>query len=471
MPIQILMPALSPTMTEGNLVKWHKKEGDQVEIGDILAEIETDKATMEVESVDEGTLGKIFVKEGTEDVSVNTLIAALLEEGEDESALDDMGEKSVESSASSPKSSPEEQEKKLDKTKDTDGSNQGNADTKDEDDDKGKDSSDRDAETEPKKETSEDNRIFATPVAKRVAAQNDIDLSKIKGSGPKGRIIKADVEAAVDHQNSSEDQSVQKQADHQSATTSDASRSSQKRPIEGESVPADDLYPSYTKVKTTSMRKVIAKRLTESKQTVPHFYLTVNCHIDKLLAARAEMNHNVEKHEKISVNDFVIKAMACALMDVPEANASWGEDHVKIFDHADISVAVAIEGGLVTPILRHSESKSLGTLSMEMKSLAKKARDGKLKPQDFQGGTISLSNLGMFGIKEFSAVINPPQGCILAVGAGEKQAVVKEDGSISAATIMACTLSVDHRVVDGAIGAQFLKAFQAYIENPILMLK
>ncbi len=445
MPIQILMPALSPTMTEGNLVKWHKKEGDSVEIGDILAEIETDKATMEVESVEEGTIGKIFVQEGTEDVSVNTLIAALLEEGEDASALEGMGSKPMETSASSPKTSSEEQEKKIPAPTPA-------ADEKREDP---KDAKQTGSSPKSSKDDSGD-RIFATPVAKRIAADKGINLGDIQGSGPHGRIVKADVESASP----------------QSTMSTAENTSSSKRPaIEGTPMDSDGMFPSYQMVKTTNMRKVIAKRLTEAKQSVPHFYLTVDCQIDALLKARTQMNDGVEKHDKISVNDFVIKALACAMADVPEANASWADDHVKIYDQVDVSVAVAIEGGLVTPIIKAANDKSLGTISAEMKSLAQKARDGKLKPEEFQGGTVSISNLGMYGIKEFSAVINPPQGCILAVGAGTKQAIVSKSGDLKAATVMSCTLSVDHRVVDGAVGAEFLKAFKTYIENPILMLK
>ncbi len=433
MPVQILMPALSPTMTEGNLVKWHKKEGESVEIGDILAEIETDKATMEVESVEEGTLGKIIIPEGSDDVAVNELIAILLEEGEDVSAMEAMtsGASSIESSVSAPKVSAAEQERKISKP----------------------DSNISQIDNIP----SSKSRIFATPVAKRIAADKGLNLSTMQGSGPHGRIIKADVENAITFPTglATELEKAPKISNN----------------IIGETMAADELFPSYTKVKTNNMRKVIAKRLTEAKQTVPHFYLTIDCHIDALLKARLQMNDNVEKHEKISVNDFIIKAMACAMGDVPKANASWAGDHIKIYDRVDISVAVAIDGGLVTPILRGSELKSLGALSQEIKKLATRAREGSLKPQEFQGGTVSLSNLGMFGIKEFSAVINPPQGCILAVGAGEKRPIINNKGDISAATVMSCTLSVDHRVVDGAIGAQFLKAFKNYIENPVMMLK
>jgi pyruvate dehydrogenase E2 component (dihydrolipoamide acetyltransferase) len=407
MPIKILMPALSPTMTEGNLVKWHKKEGDKVGIGDVLAEIETDKATMEVESIDEGTLGKIFVPEGTEGVKVNTLIAALLEEGEKADVL-----KNLTSEA------PKAPEKKLEAApKPT-------------------------PHLHPQPQAS--GHIFATPLARRIAEQNNVDVSRIPGTGPKGRVIKMDVEG-----------SLSKGPQTRSIPTRD---------------PAE-IFPPHTEVKLNTMRKVIAKRLSESKQTVPHFYLTIECKLDALLDARASLNESLAKEQKISVNDFVIKAMAAALMDVPEANASFAEDHIKIFSSVDVSVAVAIEGGLITPIIRNAEAKSLGQISSEMKDLATRARLGKLMPEEFQGGTVSLSNLGMFGIKDFAAVVNPPQGCILAVGTGEKRPIVTESGQIQVATLMNCTLSVDHRVVDGAIGATFLKAFKGYIENPILMFE
>jgi pyruvate dehydrogenase E2 component (dihydrolipoamide acetyltransferase) len=412
MPFKILMPALSPTMTEGNLVKWHKKVGDTVKAGDVLAEIETDKATMEVEAVDEGKLAKIFVPEGTEAVKVNTLIAVLLEEGEDESALKGLESKPaaaapVAAAAPAPTAAAP-------------------------------------APT-PQKPVETGGRVFATPLAKRIAEQQNLSLSVIPGSGPHGRIIKSDVEAAMT-----------------------AGTSALKPQLSV--MPSDDLFPPYEAVKLNNMRKVIARRLTEAKQTVPHFYLTVDCELDNLLEARASFNANLPKEEKISVNDIVIKAMAAAMRDVPEANASYAEDHIKIYQRVDISVAVAIEGGLVTPIIHDAQNKSLNTIAREMKDLAGRARAGKLRPEEFQGGTVSLSNLGMFGIKDFSAVINPPQGCILAVGAGEKRAVVTENDQIRVATVMTCTLSVDHRVVDGAVGAQFLKAFKNYIEHPVLML-
>tara|TARA_R110002095_G_scaffold140540_3_gene122066 strand:- start:710 stop:1978 length:1269 start_codon:yes stop_codon:yes gene_type:complete len=421
-------------MTEGNLVKWHKKEGDSVEIGDILAEIETDKATMEVESVEEGIIGKIFVPEGTDEVAVNTLIAVLLEEGEDASALVGMGSKSVESSVATPKAAPQKAEPKPEPS----------------------------PASAPKLEVvapapqPASGKTFASPLAKRIAAQNNLDVSTLSGSGPRGRVVKTDVEAAL--------------ASGGVPAPKTQSQKAPQRIPQGEIIGADDLFPAYEKVKVNNMRKVIAKRLSQSKQTVPHFYLTVDCQIDALLAARKDLNEDLEKAERISVNDFVIKAIACAMRDVPEANASWSDDHVKIYQSVDVSVAVAIEGGLITPVIKEADRKPLSLISTEIKDLAKRARDGKLRPEEFQGGTVSVSNLGMFGIKEFSAVINPPQGCILAVGAGEKRAVVNDSGLVEAATVMSCTLSVDHRVVDGAIGATFLKAFKSYIQKPVKML-
>ncbi|MCA0369694.1 MAG: pyruvate dehydrogenase complex dihydrolipoamide acetyltransferase, partial [Proteobacteria bacterium] len=360
MPIQVLMPALSPTMTEGNLVKWHKKEGDQVASGDILAEIETDKATMEVEAVDGGTLARILVAEGSQDVKVNTLIALLLEEDEDASALDGFSAAPVAASAPAPSAAQQ-------------GVPQAPS---------------APAQSAPSGKASPSSRILASPLAKRIASQKGLDLASVTGSGPHGRIIKVDVENAR-------------------APTGKAA------PVTG----ADALFPVYEEQTLTNMRKVIAKRLTEAKQTIPHFYLTVDVALDKLLALRADVNETLEKDNRISVNDFVIKAMGRALMLVPEANASFMGDSIRFYKRADISVAVAIEGGLVTPIIRGANEKSLADISLEMKDLAARARAGKLRPEEFQGGTFSLSNLGMFGVKEFGAVINPPQGGILAVGA------------------------------------------------------
>lgn len=412
MPIEILMPALSPTMTEGNLVKWLKKEGEIVKAGDILAEIETDKATMEVEAVDEGTLGKIIIPGGTEQVKVNQPIALLLEEGEDPSAL----EKTTPSSA--PETAPKAE----------------------------KISTPPSASAPVHTSTSAPSgtRIIASPLAKRIAENSKINLASIKGTGPRGRIVKADVE----------------RASTQGPLPSIATASIQLSGYE----------PAYEAVTPSTMRKTIAKRLVEAKQTVPHFYLTVDCELDLLLKARATLNAQTgEGGNKLSVNDFVIKACAMALKQVPEANASWVNDQIYHYKSADIAVAVAIEGGLITPVIRQAEDKGLTKISSEMKELASKARAGKLKPEEFQGGTFTLSNLGMYGVKSFSAIINPPQGCILAVGQGEERAVVKK-GTLTIATVMTCTLSSDHRVVDGAVGAQFLKIFKEMIENPVVMM-
>lgn len=413
MPIEILMPALSPTMTEGNLVKWLKKEGDTVKAGDVLAEIETDKATMEVEAVDEGILGKIFVPGGTEQVKVNHLIALLLEEGEDLSALD-----KVSASPSAPKSEPSASpvaEKKTPKA-------------------------------HVPSSVPPSVRVFASPLAKRIATDAKISLASLQGSGPHGRIVKADVEKAL------------------------AQGGAGGGTLLVVSPQLSGYEPPYDVVPPSAMRKVIARRLTEAKQAVPHFYLTIDCDLDLLLKARASLNAQAsEGGAKLSVNDFIIKACAMALKQVPEANASWVNDQIYQYKSADIAVAVAIKGGLITPVIREAETKGLTKLSTEMKELASKARAGKLKPEEFQGGTFALSNLGMYGIKSFSAIISPPQGCILAVGQGEKRAVVKGD-VVTIATVMTCTLSSDHRVVDGAVGAQFLKVFKEMIENPVVMM-
>jgi pyruvate dehydrogenase E2 component (dihydrolipoamide acetyltransferase) len=408
MPIEILMPALSPTMTEGNLVKWHKKEGDRVKAGDLIAEIETDKATMEVEAVDEGSLGKILVPEGTEQVKVNQVIALLLEEGEDTTALEKKtSEPLVGKKPEIPQSIPEKKPE---------------------------------LKVVPQPSMPE-SRVFITPLARRMADEAHLSLGSLSGSGPRGRIIKEDVEQALAR--------------------------STPPPLKPSSF-LSGFEPAYDISVPSTIRKVIAKRLVEAKQTIPHFYLTVDCEIDTLLKAREQINTHAEGAYKLSVNDFIIKAVALGLKRVPEANSSWIEDQVYRYQSADVAVAVAIEGGLITPVIRQAESKSLVDISTEMKALAVRAREGKLKPQEFQGGTFSLSNMGMYGVKEFVAIINPPQGCILAVGMGEERPVVKR-GVLTIATIMTCTLSVDHRVVDGAVGATFLKVFKDFIENPVLM--
>jgi pyruvate dehydrogenase E2 component (dihydrolipoamide acetyltransferase) len=403
MPIEILMPALSPTMTEGNLAKWLKKEGDKIKAGDVIAEIETDKATMEVEAVDEGILGKIIVPAATENVKVNELIALLLEEGEDKKALEGFKPKSA-----APAAKPEEAKAEAPKAVAPVAAPVASA-------------------------PAFDGRVKASPLAKRVAQQEGIDLRGVQGSGPHGRIVKADVLNAPK-----------------------GGARIGRNPVETTAVP------------NNNVRKVIAKRLTESKQTVPHFYLTVDLNIDGLLGARAAINAKGKDKYKVSVNDLVIKAVAMALRDVPEANATWTDAAILKYNNIDISVAVAIDGGLITPIVKNADQKSIVQISNEMKDLAKRAKENKLTPEEFQGGGFSVSNLGMYGIKNFQAIVNPPQGCILAVGAGEERAVVK-NGQLTVANVMSVTLSVDHRVVDGAVGATFLQAFKSYIEEPVLM--
>ncbi len=437
MPVNILMPALSPTMTEGTLAKWLMKEGDQVSSGDVIAEIETDKATMEVEAVDEGTLAKILVADGTEGVAVNAVIAVLLEEGEDASAID-----AAPVAAPAPAAAPAAEAAPA--TAASAPAAPAAA-----------------APTAPV--AASGGRIFASPLARRMAEQAGLDLSAIAGSGPKGRIVKADIEAAVAG-------GTGKAAAPVAAAAPSAGPAVAAPAAAGPSAKqtADLLGMEYEQEPLSGMRRTIAKRLTESKQTVPHFYLTVDCQVDELLKVRKELNSRSDAY-KVSVNDFVIRAAAIALKKVPAANASFDPEGMMYYKHADISVAVATPSGLITPIIKAAEGKGLATISNEMKDLAVRARDGKLKPEEYQGGTFSVSNLGMFGVKEFSAIINPPQGCILAVGAGEQRPVVK-DGALAVATVMSCTLSVDHRVVDGAVGAEFLAAFKKLIQDPITML-
>jgi pyruvate dehydrogenase E2 component (dihydrolipoamide acetyltransferase) len=449
MPIEILMPALSPTMTEGTLAKWHVKEGDEISAGKVIAEIETDKATMEVEAVDEGKVGKILVKEGAEGVAVNEVIALLLEEGEDAKAIADWKPKKAEA----PK------EEKAEESGD---------DSKDEKKDAKPAAAPAatggglakpqfaiahhlkqgDAPASSASRGAGDN-VFASPLAKRIAEQEGVDLAKVAGHGPNGRIVAQDV--------------------------LDAKASGVGL---GAGVTKVIRNPSdYYEVPVSGMRKTIAKRLTESKQWVPHFYLNVECQLDKLLDVRKELNGQAAADAgkdgkpafKLSVNDFIIKAVAAAMKKVPESNGSWIDDKVYQYNNIDISVAVAIEGGLITPIVTNADQKSVIMISNEMKDLAGRARKGKLAPEEYQGGGFSISNLGMFGIKNFNAIVNPPQACILAVGAGEQRVVVK-NGVMQPATVMDCTLSVDHRVVDGAVGAQFLSAFKHYIESPSLLL-
>ena len=407
MPIEILMPALSPTMEEGTLTKWLVKEGDIVSSGDLLAEIETDKATMEFEAVDEGVISKIMIAEGTEGVKVNAVIAVLLEDGE--SAGD------ISASAATPAAAPAAPAAK------------------------------------------DGNRVFASPLARRIAADKGIDLKTMSGSGPRGRIVKADVEGA-----SAAPAAVSAAAPTAAAMPASAS---------AEAVAKMYADREYTEIPLNGMRKTIAARLTEAKQTVPHFYLRRDINLDALLSFRGELNKQLAARDvKLSINDFIIKACALALQSVPDANAVWAGDGVFNLKPSDVAVAVAIEGGLFTPIIKDAEIKSLSALSAEMKDLATRAKDRKLAPHEYQGGSFAISNLGMFGIDNFDAVINPPHGAILAVGAGKKKAIVGPDGDLIVATVMSVTLSVDHRVIDGALGALLLNAIVDNLENPMGML-
>ena len=437
MPIQILMPALSPTMTEGTVAKWLKKEGDKIASGDVIAEIETDKATMEVEAVDEGVLGKIVVPEGTQNVKVNDVIAVLLGDGEDKSALaGSAGGASKPAGAPPPAAKPEP----ASPTAATAPPRPGNGAA----------------------QAAHGERLFASPLARRMAANAGLDLATLSGSGPHGRIVKADIEAALQGGRPAAAPKAAPAAAPAPAPV--AARAPAPAPAPGQpGVPAFELVP------TTTMRKVIARRLTEA-EAIPHFFLTVDCHIDPLMKVRAELNARGEKDGfKLSVNDFVITAAALALRKMPAVNAAWTDDGMMMFKTVDISVAVALPAGLITPIVHNADNKGLATISNEMKDLAARARDGKLKPEEFQGGTFSISNLGMYGMREFTAIINPPQSCILAVGAGEQRPVVK-DGALAIQTMMSLTLTCDHRVVDGALGAEFLGIIKKLIEDPLSMM-
>ena len=438
MPTEILMPALSPTMEEGTLAKWLVKEGDTVSSGDIIAEIETDKATMEFEAVDEGVVGKIVIAEGTEGVKVNTLIAVLLEDGESADDIDTAG-------SAEPKAAP--------------AAAAGNEEA-------APAAAEAPATPAPAAPVKDGNRIFASPLARRIAAQKGLDLSAITGSGPKGRIVKSDVENAT--------AAPKAEAPKAAAPAAAAAAPAAASVATGPSTDAVlKMYEGtdFEEVKLDGMRKTIAARLTEAKQSVPHFYLRRDIELDELLAFRAQINAKLaDRGVKLSVNDFIIKACAVALQQIPEANAVWAGDRVLKFTNSDVAVAVAIEGGLFTPVLKNSDSKSLSALSTEMKDLAKRARDRKLAPHEYQGGSFAISNLGMFGIDNFDAIINPPHSAILAVGAGVKKPVVGADDQIKVATVMSVTLSVDHRVIDGALGADLLKAIKENLENPMAML-
>jgi pyruvate dehydrogenase E2 component (dihydrolipoamide acetyltransferase) len=448
MPIKILMPALSPTMTEGNLAKWLKAEGEAVKPGDVIAEIETDKATMEVEAIDEGTLGKILVPAGAQAIKVNEPIALLLAEGEDASALA-APTASPAPAAPAPPKAPEAAAAPPAAPAPPAATPQAARPQAATPQAATPQAATPQAATQP---TNGAERRFASPLARRMAEAAGLDLATIGGSGPNGRIVKSDVEAAL----------ARSPAARPAAAPEAAA-------APGAPAPAPIGLPPFTEVPNSQIRKVIARRLGESKRDAPHFYLSIDCEIDQLLKIRQELNGRASDKYKLSVNDFVIRASALALKQVPAANASWTEAAIRLYRQADISVAVAAPSGLITPIIRQADAKGLAAISNEMKELAGRAREGKLKPEEYQGGTFSVSNLGMHGIKSFAAVINPPQGAILAVGTGEQRPVVKE-GALAIATMMTCTLSVDHRVVDGAIGAEFLAAFKKLIEDPLTML-
>ena len=445
MPTNILMPALSPTMEKGNLAKWLKKEGDKIKSGDVIAEIETDKATMEYEAVDDGTLAKIVVPEGTQDVAVNSVIAVLANEGEDVKAAASANVKAP--------TAPKAEEPKKGDTKQSAPAPAIQAAP----------APRAPAAAVPSARPAGANRVFASPLARRLAKEANLDLNSVQGSGPNGRIIARDVDQAK----SGKGLRAPSGASASDGLAAPAMSDAQIRSLYEEG--------SYELIPHDGMRRTIAQRLTASVQSIPHFYETMDCDIGRLMAAREEINAAAQKNKdgkpayKLSVNDFVIKALALALQRIPDANVSWTEAGLLKHKHSDIGVAVALPGGLITPIVRNAETKSLSAISNEMRDLAARARDRKLKPHEYQGGTSSVSNLGMYGIKDFTAVINPPQSTILAVGTGEERAVVR-NGKIEAATIMSVTLSCDHRAIDGALGGQLIVAFKTLIENPVMMV-
>jgi pyruvate dehydrogenase E2 component (dihydrolipoamide acetyltransferase) len=476
MPINVTMPALSPTMEEGNLAKWLVKEGDKVASGDVIAEIETDKATMEVEAVDEGTVAKILVAAGTEGVKVNDVIAILAAEGEDAGEAAEAGSGSNNGGAAQ---AGDAKGGVMAENAKADAAVTGTVEEARQPEMRGYSRS-TDAESGAGAAASSarggkasGDRVFASPLARRLAREAGVDVASIFGSGPHGRVVKADVETAAKDggkQPAAAEKAAPAAAPSPSAPAPKAASDEQIRKLFAEG--------SYDSIPHDGMRKTIARRLVEAKSTVPHFYLTLDCELDALLALRQQLNAAAPmvKGEsgdrpayKLSVNDMIIKAMALALKAVPAANASWTESAMLVHKHADVGVAVSIEGGLITPIIRRAEEKTLSAISNEMKDLAKGARSRKLKPEEYQGGTTAVSNLGMFGIKDFAAVINPPHATILAVGAGEQRAVVK-NGAVTVATVMSVTLSTDHRAVDGALGAELLGAFKQLIENPMSML-
>jgi len=447
MPINITMPALSPTMEEGNLSKWLVKEGDIVKSGDVIAEIETDKATMEVEAVDEGTVAKLVVPAGTEGVKVNSVIAILAAEGEDVKAAAAAG-------GSAPAAAP-----KADAAPAAPAASVTPAAT---------------PAVQPATAASapvSGDRTFSSPLARRLAKEAGLDISKVAGTGPHGRVVKSDIEKAVA---SGTGKATPAAASASGGSVGQSAPSAMPKGASEEAVLKLFEEGSYELVPHDGMRKTIARRLTESKQTIPHFYVSVDCELDALLALRAQLNDAAPRKDdrpayKLSVNDMVIKAMALSLRDVPDANVSWTDSNMVKHKHADVGVAVSIPGGLITPIIRHAELKSLSAISNEMKDLGKRAKERKLKPEEYQGGTTSVSNMGMMGVSNFAAVVNPPHATILAVGAGQERVIVKNKQMVIA-QVMTVTLSTDHRAVDGALGAELLGAFKRYIENPMGML-
>jgi pyruvate dehydrogenase E2 component (dihydrolipoamide acetyltransferase) len=485
MPINILMPALSPTMEKGNLAKWLKKEGDAVKSGDVIAEIETDKATMEVEAVDEGILAKIVVPEGTADVPVNQLIALIAGEGEDPGSVTAGGTPPAAApgpAAPAPAAAPSPSAAATPQANATAaGGPQGHisyarVDTAPEGPAKAAHAAGGakpDGAGQPAPAGGQGARIFASPLARRIAKEAGVDLGSLEGSGPQGRIVEKDVRAAMTG-GPAKAAAAPAQPVPAAAPKPAAAPTALATPMADEQVKKFFEPGSYEEIPHDSMRKVIARRLLESKQTIPHFYLTLDCELDALLSLREQINAAAPQQDgkpayKVSVNDFVIKALALALVKVPDANVSWTEGAMLKHKHADVGVAVAIPGGLITPVVRRAEAKTLSVISNEMKDFAARAKARKLKPEEYQGGSTAVSNLGMFGIKDFSAVINPPHATILAVGAGEKRVVVK-NGAPAVATVMSVTLSTDHRAVDGALGAELMSAFKQLIENPMGML-
>ncbi len=463
MASDITMPALSPTMEEGTLLKWHVQAGDKVSAGDVIAEIETDKATMEVEAIDDGLVTEILVPEGTESVKVNSVIARF--QSDDEDAGDSAKTPAKAEAAAKPPAAESDNRQ----------SRQGRMESErvtEKDSAAGNDAAKAEPPARPASAAKAEGspaRTAASPLARRLARELGVDLDQVTGTGPRGRIVKADIEAAVaagegkpapaQPAGKGEDAAPARAAPEPAVSASSASEAA-----------ASPGAPPYESIRLSAMRKTIARRLTQSKQEVPHYYLTVDVRLDKLLELRGKLNRALESQRlRLSVNDLLIKALALALIRVPEANVSYMGDHMRQFSRADISVAVAIPGGLITPVIRNADSKRLSQISADMRDLGGRAKDGRLKPEEYSNGTASISNLGMFGIREFSAVINPPEGLILAVGAAEKRAIVVDD-EIQIATVMSATGSFDHRAIDGAVGAKFLSAFKELVENPIAML-